>query len=221
MVQAIALGILGVLTGLALPLAVRPMIIRKLEARGRELGASVQDRLLFKGTLAVIMALLGAAAGYFGEGILPALLVFVIMVMSVAFALIDMRIHIIPNEMILAMIPLGILFQLVVFGIKGFLLSLACMAGIVLLFMIVGLIFGLEKVGAGDVKLAGIMGLTLGYPLMLYGILIMAVLLILYSLGGIILGKLTHVSMFPFAPFMMSGQVVALLLYLTGAATLL
>ena len=88
------------------------------------------------------------------------------------------------------------------------------MASIIIVFTVLGLIIGLNKIGAGDVKLAGLMGLALGYPHILYALLIMSIALIGYSLVGMAIGKLTHVSMFAFAPFLMLGLVSGLILVL-------
>ena len=58
----------------------------------------------------------------------------------------------------------------------------------------------------------GAMGLVLGFPLSVYGLFIMSVMLVMFSLIGIAMGRMTHVSMIPLAPFMMLGQVASLIL---------
>lgn len=198
--------------GAFLPRIIRPVLVKKLEKRGRTLEGSVQDKAVFKAGLTALAAALGAVTGYYAQDPLTAAFLGILILFSMAFALIDMRIHVIPNEMILMILPVGLLFQLYEFGWLGALKALGCMAALIVLFMILGLIFGLEKMGAGDVKLLGAMGMVLGFPLSVWGIFIMSVLLVGFSLIGMAMGKMTHVSMIPLAPFMMIGQIAALML---------
>lgn len=201
--------------GALIPRTIRPLVEMKLQKRGRTLAPSVQDKPWFAIVLAVISAAIGGVFGFYGDNIPLILAIFVIYLASVAFGLIDKRIHIIPNEMVLAMIPIAALFQLYSAGWMGLLKGLAAMAALVVVFAILGLIFGFEKMGAGDVKLLGIMGLVLGFPMIIYGLFIMSIALVVFSLIGMAMGKMTHVSMIPLAPFMMLGQVAALILLIS------
>lgn len=162
--------------------------------------------------------LVWAFIGFFTADVLSGLLMGILITMAVMFTVIDGLIHIIPNEMILVGLPLAILFQITAFDLKHLGIALICMASIIVVFTVLGLIIGLNKIGAGDVKLAGLMGLALGYPHILYALLIMSVALIVYSLVGMSIGKLTHVSMFAFAPFLMLGLVSGLVLVLFPGA---
>jgi prepilin signal peptidase PulO-like enzyme (type II secretory pathway) len=209
--QTIACILLYGAAGALLPKLIRPVILRKLEKRGKEMTASVQDKAAFKIGLILLAAALGGVTGYFA-GPLTAAFIGILTAFSLAFAMIDMRIHVIPNEMILMIMPLGLLFQLYEFGWLGALKALGCMAALIVIFMVLGMIFGLEKMGAGDVKLMGAMGLVLGFPLSVYGIFIMSVTLVGFSLVGMAMGRMTHVSMIPLAPFMMLGQISSLIL---------
>lgn len=210
--QAILCTILFGAAGAFLPKLIHPVLVKKLEKRGKALEDSVQDKTFFKAGLTALAAALGAVTGLYADGPLTAAFLGILISFSLAFAMIDMRIHVIPNEMILMIMPLGLLFQLYEFGWMGALKALGCMAALIVLFMILGMIFGLEKMGAGDVKLLGAMGLVLGFPLSVYGIFIMSVVLVGFSLVGMAMGRMTHVSMIPLAPFMMLGQVASLIL---------
>jgi leader peptidase (prepilin peptidase) / N-methyltransferase len=160
----------------------------------------------------VLNTLCWGIAGLYGEGIFQILMVGLLSSCAIAFAFIDLKIHLIPNEMLLGMLALGVLYQTVQYGWKAMGIGLLGLIIAGAAFMILGLIIGLEKIGAGDVKLVAVMVAVLGYPFMLYALLGMSVLLIGYIVIGISIGKLTHVTMFPFAPFMMAGQIFALMM---------
>jgi prepilin signal peptidase PulO-like enzyme (type II secretory pathway) len=140
----------------------------------------------------------------------PSLLCSILFTLAIIFAVIDIRIHTIPNELLAVTLAVGILFQLFQFGVKSLLIASACMLILAVLYLLVGFILGMDKIGAGDVKLAGVMGLVLGFPAIVTAILFMSISIILYCVIGIWIKKLTLISMFPFAPFMMFGMSVAL-----------
>ena len=122
--------------------------------------------------------------------------------------LIDIRVHIIPNEAVMVFVVLGLLFQVLLFGFKGGLLAaIISMFVMMAVFLIVGAIMGFDKVGAGDVKLAGAMGAILGYPNILYGVVVMAASMILFAVVGFVIKKVSLRSMVPFAPFMSLGII--------------
>lgn len=65
--------------------------------------------------------------------------------------------------------------------------------------------------GYGDVKLAGLEGLILGYPLAAVGVFAGFVVGAIFGVGLIIAGKRKFGQTIPFGPFMVLGIVVALL----------
>ena len=211
---AIIFGLLGCITGFFIPKASNQMIEIKLSQRQKHKETNFLDQRKWAILMTVGNGLLWGIIGYLAPSILTGILICFLVTMAIMFTVIDMIIHIIPNEMLLVGLVLGIVFQLSTFGLKHFWIALACMTSIVVIFTIVGLIMGLNKIGAGDVKLAGLMGLILGYPLILYAILMMCVALILYTVVGLSTGKMTHVTMFAFAPFLMLGLVTGLALVL-------
>jgi hypothetical protein len=60
------------------------------------------------------------------------------------------------------------------------------------------------------------MGLSLGFPLIITAIGIMAVVLLIYILTGMALKKIYLSTMLPFAPFMIIGYISALLTLVRG-----
>jgi len=211
---AIIFGLLGSGIGYFIPKVSNQIIEIKLLQRQRQKELNFLDQSKWVFILAIINGIFWLGVGYFATSILTGIFVGCLITLAIMFTVIDMIIHIIPNEMLLVGLVIGIAFQISTFGLKHFWIALACMATIVVLFTIVGLIMGLNKIGAGDVKLAGLMGLILGYPLIVYSVLVMCLALIVYTMVGLYTGKMTHVTMFAFAPFLMLGLVTGLALVL-------
>ncbi len=166
---------------------------------------------LLRPTLCIVNALVWVSAAYQMEHPAAALLFSVLFSTALLIALIDFWIRIIPNELVLALLIVGSAFQALRFGFLALLGSAACLAAMLFLFALVAGIMGFGKVGAGDVKLAGAMGLALGYPGVLSALIMMSAALIICSLIGLLSGKLTMQTMLPLAPFMMLGMSVSLL----------
>ena len=152
-----------------------------------------------------------ALAAYRMEDTLAALLTSFLISLAVVIALTDWGIRIIPNELVLAMFVSGLGLQAAIGGLQQLLLSLISMAGMMLLFTAVAVVTGFGMVGAGDMKLAGAMGAALGYPNILIALIIMSVVLFLYGSIGLLVKRLTLISTFAFAPFMMLGTAVSLI----------
>ena len=127
---------------------------------------------------------------------------------------IDIYIRIIPNEAVLFMIITGVLFQIVQFGTKSLIYAGISMAAMMVVFTSVAGFVGFGKVGAGDIKLAGAMGISLGYPLIVTAVIAMAAILLIFIGVGLKIKKIYLSSMLPFAPFMISGYIFALIYFL-------
>jgi leader peptidase (prepilin peptidase)/N-methyltransferase len=107
------------------------------------------------------------------------------------------------------MIIVGILFQAINFGLLALIGAVISMIVMMVVFTSVASFVGFGKVGAGDVKLAGAIGLGLGYPLIITAVGIMAVALLIFILAGMALKKIYLSTMLPFAPFMIIGYIAA------------
>ena len=209
-IGTIVLCVVGCGIGIFIPKISIRMIERKLSQKGLQRKENRLDEKWFLVVGILVNGILWGGAGYAAPSIFMAVLIGCLVTMGLLFAIIDLCIHIIPNEMLIITGVLGIALQLVAFDLTHLLFAAVSMVVIFAIFLILGLIIGLHKIGAGDVKLAGVMGLVLGYPYIMYGILVMAVALLVYCIVGITIRKLTHVSMFPFAPFLMIGMISAL-----------
>lgn len=173
-----------------------------------------QDSRYTDSLLKLILCMLNGSAwilsGLLAEHFWTAILISFLFTTAILIAIIDLRIRIVPNELLLVMALVGVSFQAVQFGFTAILTSILCMLAMIIFFSAVASFTGFDKVGAGDVKLAGVMGLALGYPNIITALVIMSAVFLLYSFVGLLIKKLTLKSILPFAPFMMTGMVIAL-----------
>ena len=130
----------------------------------------------------------------------------------------DMATHRLPNRLVaswlaasLAVIALLGIFRSDLHGVLMGLLGLLLLGGGYLLLTLAS---G-GAMGMGDVKLAGVLGLNLGYyslPSLFFATLLAFVLATLWVIGGVVARKLTLKSAVPFGPFMFIGSFIALLM---------
>ncbi len=133
-------------------------------------------------------------------------LLYVVVLAAVSYK--DLRERRIPNRVIYPAIAvaLGAMFRF-----PGWQTALAggLAAGILLLVPV--FIFGPERAGLGDVKLAFFIGLILGFSYALYWALFVAFAAgALVGVVGILLGALSRKSLLPFGPFLALGATVIL-----------
>lgn len=129
-----------------------------------------------------------------------------------------MATHRLPNRLVaswlaasLAVIALLGIFRSDLHGVLMGLLGLLLLGGGYLLLTLAS---G-GAMGMGDVKLAGVLGLNLGYyslPSLFFATLLAFVLATLWVIGGVVARKLTLKSAVPFGPFMLIGSFIALLM---------
>ncbi len=202
-------GFAGLFLGYMVPPMCRKIIRYKCERRNMTVKESRLDESWFQLIISIVNGILWTVT-VLKLAPVPSILCSVLFTLAIMFAVIDIRIHTIPNELLAVTMAVGVLFQLIQFGAKSLLTASICMIALMLLYLLIGFILGMDKIGAGDVKLAGVMGLALGYPSIITAILVMSISILLYCAIGIWIKKLTLLSMFPFAPFMMFGLLVAL-----------
>lgn len=138
---------------------------------------------------------------------------------SIIVALIDLKINIIPNELLIVMFLIGFVNKITISGIGG-LKNAFIGAFLMSLFFIISIVFfGTSKLGAGDVKLgivAGFISSIQYLPTMLF---MMALSIFTVCSIGLASRKLKRTDMIPFAGFIIFGMNVALLqslIYLRG-----
>ncbi len=202
-------ALLGVAAGLFIIPLSEKVAAYKLSFKHEELKESA---FFSAWTVLIAFALLNGAVWYLLARCFvswPSLiLACVIGFLAITVAIIDARIHIIPNEAVIILAVLGLALQTLLFGFKkGLLFSFLTMLGAMLVFITIGLIIGLSKVGAGDVKLAGAMGAVLGLSGIAAGLAVMAVTILAFILIGLLVNKINLKTMFPYAPFLSAGIV--------------
>ncbi len=206
------LGVIGAVLGYMVPSAAYKISLYKCS--GKKIVPEIDKRYISI-QVRIFSLLVNAAVwtllGYKSGNIYGAILMSALFTLSAVIAIIDLQINIIPNELVLIMVVLGLLFQISYYGTEALFPSLLTMLGMMLIFTSVAGAIGFGKVGAGDVKLAGAMGLTLGYPNIVVALIVLSVSLLIYSGIGLLTKKLTLRSMFPFAPFVMTGTVFTLI----------
>lgn len=210
-IAAVILGLAGFSVGLLTPMAADKIIFYKCSRKDTKYIYDTRFTSRFVLTVVCLVNTLAwSLAGLKMENTLAALFLAILFAASVLIAVIDLRIYIIPNELVLFVLVTGILFQIQYFGFRSLLTACSAMFAMIMLFTVAAGIAGAGKVGAGDIKLAGAMGLVLGYPNIMTALIVMSAALVLYSVIGLITRKLTLHSMFAFAPFMMSGMAFSL-----------
>ncbi|PWM45988.1 MAG: hypothetical protein DBX47_02985 [Clostridiales bacterium] len=152
-------------------------VIKSLLLRKRSLDASETkiEKILLPILMGIAGGLLGWSIGFGFNLIYDLLLLFI----CALIAVIDYNHRIIPNDLILAIIVLTLVFglpRLVEFNFWSALLGFS----VCFVLFLIPAIFK-KKIGAGDVKLAGAMGFCTGFMGSMYAIVIMGVLILFYS----------------------------------------
>jgi Flp pilus assembly protein protease CpaA len=207
MVQAVIFGIIGFLTCFLLEYLYSSVTKKKCRVHELDIDIGKLD-IKSKIVIYILNTVLWAICGLQTSDIVFALLVASVLSLGILTSMIDLQIHIIPNEFVAAMLIIGVLLQIKYLNLRTFLLAFACMIGMMALFLIVAKVIGMGKVGAGDVKLAGAMGGVLGYPDILTALMAMGIIILVSCFIGFATFKITLKSAIPMAPFLMIGMTV-------------
>jgi len=124
-------------------------------------------------------------------------------------AAIDIDRRLVLNEVLLA----GAVLALSYAALGGWGRLLSSLAGGVLALGLFALFASIQRgaMGAGDVKLAGLLGLMFGYPVILQ-VLMLGVIIGGLVAGGLLLTRrLDRKAMIPYAPFLSTGGILVLL----------
>jgi leader peptidase (prepilin peptidase) / N-methyltransferase len=183
-----------------------------LRARCRDCGTHVSARYpLVELTTAVLFGLL---AWHFGLHVVLIAYLYLAAI-SIALTLIDIELHKLPDVLTLPSYPIAavLLTAGALAAHQPFDLARAAIGGVALFALYAVLWFVYPKgMGLGDVKLAGVLGMYLGY--LGWGPLAVGAFFG-FALGGVIgitlmaTGRATRKSKIPFGPFMLSGAMAA------------
>ena len=211
MVQAVIFGLIGLFSCFLLEYLSIYATKKKCRVHEIEIEA-VKKHGKLRYLLYFINIVLWIYSGKQFEDLYLAFTIAILFSLAILISMVDLQIHIIPNEFVLAMIIIGVAKQIRYFDLQDLLTAIGCMVGIGALFLIVGGMLGLQKIGAGDVKLAAAMGFVLGYPAILTALLVMCISVLVYCFIGFSRYRLSMKSMLPYAPFLMIGMVTSLII---------
>ncbi len=119
----------------------------------------------------------------------------------------DIRWRIIPNRVMYPALLVALAAMFVSPGWQAGLLGAAIAGGV---FLLPVFLYGPERAGMGDVKLALLIGLVVGFPSVVYALFATFALAALFSLAGLLSGKLSRRTAIPYGPFLAIGGVVGL-----------
>jgi leader peptidase (prepilin peptidase)/N-methyltransferase len=214
--KLIIFGLAGLIIGYKIPKISTEIIEYKKRKTNNNIESANYNSRIFTYCLCIFNTAAWILGSIYVDNAFIALLICIQITLGIIVAFIDIKIRIIPNELVLVMFVLGIIFQTVNYGLQGILGSIVCMIVIMVIFTAVAGFMGFGKVGAGDVKLAGAIGFSLGYPLVVVATLFMAIVLLAYILIGLALKKIALITMLPLAPFLAAGYIFSLLTLVLG-----
>lgn len=207
---------LGLAAGLLLPAFSQRLCEYKCKKKNRDLVPDVR----FNNWMCLIPCALANGLGwglcwYFGSAApIPAILAMLIWSLGVVLIVVDLRLRLIPNEVLLWMLILGVIMQVVLRGFAVMIPNIMISMLVFGLFGMLGNFMGFYKIGAGDAKLAIVMTMSLGYPVILTTLLGFTVSLLVFCLIGLLLRKITLKSYLPLGPFMVPGFWLGLVILL-------
>ena len=182
-----------------------------LSSRNIVYGHSKNENIIFH----LIMAVMGAVIIWKQDFSFMAIYSFLILMICEMIAVIDLHHRIIPNDLMLLMIIIKIIFGIPnILGTEGFpeFSILYSMIGFVAGFVIFAFPAVLSKnVGAGDIKLAASIGFCLGIMNLLYAIIIMGICVLAYTLiqSKMMIKTMLH-DMIPMGPFIAVAMVIVM-----------
>lgn len=197
----------------SLPLTEK-IIAYKLRKRNKEVSTypwRTEERMIS----ILVAVLLSASAGYCFPAVQSVLICGFFFIAMIG-TLVDFRIRIIPNELVLLFFLTGIPFNLAEGGIGQLATSvISCLCTFALFLLTARITYCFVKsigVGAGDVKLASAVAFSVGTSRLSWFYIGIAVSLLAYISIGFYLKKIKIGSTFPMGGQIMAGCVAAFLL---------
>lgn len=135
--------------------------------------------------------------------------VVVITFMLIIITFIDIDHKLIPNRIVIAMLSIGLIYELVVRPVSLLDALIGFFAASVPLLIIAFLSKG--GIGGGDIKLMAVVGIFLGWKGVLLALFIGAVTGAIIGIIGMILKKKKRKDVIPFGPFLCLGILVAII----------
>lgn len=207
------LAVIGLVVGYNLSKVVDEAILWKEKQKDKKYNLYRTEYYWDKWINGILIAISFAASFYY-FGVYKAVFTSVITLLAVFGARLDERIRIIPNELVLFILILGLVSQILRTGIKG-------LASGFLAVIVTGSIFFLSAfltrflsgsigVGAGDIKLAMALSMIMGIDNMFIFLTGIVLFLLFYIIVGFLTKTLTVGSAFPMCTQIMGGAMLAL-----------
>lgn len=198
---------------ISLPLAER-VITYKYRKKNKEVPVYVWNTEAK--CICILASVLLSVATAYCFPVVQSLLLYGFVFIAIIGTLVDYRIRIIPNELVLLVFILGLFFNLTEGGAgKLFPSIVSCLCTFALFLLTARITYCFVKsigVGAGDVKLASASAFAVGVDRLSWFYLGIAVSLLIYILVGLYLKKMKVGSTFPMGGQIMAGLIAAFLL---------
>ncbi len=202
----------GALTGAACKGLSDVLLRRLLQKRRRAYTEGRGEKLL----LFALMAAFGGAIAFLVPFSPEMIFYFLVLTVCEAVSVMDVHTRLIPNDLVLALMGLALLFGLPgCFGLPGWfhwrpMGALAGMLGCMLIFALPAAFSG--KIGAGDVKLAAAMGFCMGLSGSLLAVVLMGICVLVFALAQnkVPMLQLLTASI-PMGPFLALSMLTVLL----------
>lgn len=201
--------VIGIIAGLLIPLTYSKIIEFKCKQKAKKV-PSTNKSAIYKILVVIITALLFYIVSLSDVSLITQILASVIVVIAIVITMVDNTIRLIPNEILLPLLIIGLVFRFTLLGISGLGPSLLAGFMMILFFGLSAKIAGFNKVGAGDIKLGFVIGIICATSLV-QALLVMAIAMGGFSAIGMLIGKLKRTDMIPFGGFMMAGLVTGLI----------
>ncbi len=209
--------LVGAAGGFAVPQLAQGLIDFKAAQKNREYPPQPKYLALWCKLLCAASSMIGlGACAWFDAPWHLLVMAWALWILGMVILLVDIRIRLIANETVLALLVLGLVFRLITAGFAGLPNSLLTMIGIMAVWLFLCKFMGFGSVGAGDVKLCGAIGFLFGYPAVATPILVMAITMLGYIGIGLLTRRINLKSFFPMAPFLVLGMLAGLPWFIYG-----
>ena len=191
---------LGAAAGTQIPSFVKRLISYKCSARNNPLPEGVMTQRSTRLAALAVDAILTALTAAF---ISPAAAVTAFFIIQIALVcvFVDWYIRIIANEAILVLLVLGVIYRILAGGVSSLIGSLEALGLVTVLFggcaALMTAVKGSPGVGAGDLKYAMVLAITVGWPGVIYLLLCFAAAVLIYVFAGMSMKILTIKTYFP------------------------
>lgn len=198
----------SLILGQGIRLWVRRTVDRELRAEGLELPRGLRIEELLVPPVCVLIVF--TALHRWGDSPSKALFFGSFLLWLVAISAVDLRTHIIPDEMVFGGLATGVLFLALGGPIpwSSALIGLVSGFGIMLALAIIGR----GSLGGGDVKLGALLGLHLGWPATGAGLVVSFVAGSVVALALLLLRIKGKRDFIPYGPFFAVGSAAVLIL---------